>query len=73
MGEAVRPDPAVVSARVAAFRSFCNTTGDTLEEFAAEMKLQGKSDIVVAASHLKDSLDVFTKVCERRLLQGDDI
>jgi hypothetical protein len=37
------------------------------------MKLQGKSDIVVAASHLKDSLDVFTKVCERRLLQGDDI
>ncbi len=67
------PDPAIVSARVAAFRHFCDATGETLDEFIAEMQLQSKGDIVVAASHLKDSLAVFTRVCERRLLQGDDL
>ena len=73
MGETVTPDPAIVSARVAAFRHFCDATGETLDEFIAEMQLQRKSEIVVAASHLKDSLAVFTRVCERRLLQGDDL
>lgn len=66
-------DPIDVVGRVVAFRHFCDTTSQTLDEFIGEMKLKGNTAVVFAASHLKDSLSVFTKLCEERLLQGDDI
>lgn len=66
-------DPVDVVARVVAFRHFCDTTSRTLDEFIDEMKGKGNTAIVFAASHLKDSLSVFTKLCEERLLHGDDI
>jgi hypothetical protein len=66
-------DPIDIVARVVAFRHFCDTTSQTLDEFIGEMQAKGNTAVVFAASHLKDSLSVFTKLCEERLLQGDDI
>jgi len=73
MGEAVKRDPAEVSARVAVFSVLCDSTSKMLDDFIDEMRLKDKGDIIVAASHLKDSLAVFTRVCHERLLRGDDI
>lgn len=66
-------DPVDIVARVVAFRHFCDTTTKVLDDFIAEMRDKEHPSIVVAASHLKDSLEVFTDLCERRLLEGDDI
>ena len=66
-------DPLIVAARVAAFRHFCDTTSQTLDEFIAEMREAGNASIVFAACHLKDSLEVFAKLCADRLLNGEDI
>lgn len=66
-------DPLIVAARVAAFRHFCDTTSQTLDEFIAEMREAGNTAIVFAACHLKDSLEVFAKLCADRLLNGEDI
>ena len=66
-------DPGDIGARGVAFRHFCDTTSQTLDEFIAEMRLAGNTAIVFAACHLKESLEVFAKLCADRLLNGEDI
>lgn len=66
-------DPVDVVARVVAFRHFCDSTSATLDEFIGEMKVKGNTSVAFAALHLKESLEVFTRLYEERLLEGDDI
>lgn len=61
----------ILAARVAALQQMSATTGDLLVEVIADAKRDGHLGLAVAASHLRDSLDVFAAECERSLLKRE--
>jgi len=59
----------VLAARVAALQQMAATTGDILAEVIDDSRKNGHLGLAVAASHLRDSLEVFATECERSLIK----
>jgi len=61
----------LLAARVAALQQMCSTTGDLLGDVIDDSKRNGHLGLAVAASHLRDSLEVFATECERSLIKRE--
>lgn len=58
-----------MAARVAALQAMCEKTRQILDDVIDDSKQSGHYGLAVAASHLQDSLTVFSSECERSILK----
>ncbi len=61
----------VLAARVAALQQMAAATGELLGDVIDDSKRDGLFGLAVAASHLRDSLEVFATECERSLVKRE--
>lgn len=59
----------LMAARVAALQTMCEKTRQILDDVIADAKASDSYGLAVAASHLQDSLIVFSAECERSILR----
>jgi hypothetical protein len=59
----------VLTARLSALKSMCDQTGEILDEVIEHARSTDSYGLAVAASHLKDSLLVFGRECERQVIK----
>lgn len=60
---------AMLALRVAALQVMCDRTSEILDGVMEDAKSTNAYGLAVAASHLKDSLLVFSGECERQVLR----
>jgi len=60
---------ATLATKIAALQAMCDNTAAILAAVAEESTAKGNYGLAVAASHLSDSLAVFSGECERSLLK----
>lgn len=61
----------LLAARVAALQRMAATTGELLADVIDDSRKNGHLGLAVAASHLRDSLEVFATECERSLIRKE--
>jgi hypothetical protein len=61
----------LLAARVAALQRMAATTGELLADVIDDSRKNGHLGLAVAASHLRDSLEVFATECERALIKKE--
>jgi hypothetical protein len=61
----------LLAARVAALQRMAATTGELLADVIDDSRKNGHLGLAVAASHLRDSLEVFATECERALISKE--
>jgi hypothetical protein len=61
----------ILAARVAALQRMAATTGELLADVIDDSRKNGHLGLAVAASHLRDSLEVFATECERALISKE--
>jgi len=59
----------LMAARVAALQTMCEKTRQILDDVILDAKDAGHHGLAVAASHLQDSLTVFSLECERSIIE----
>jgi hypothetical protein len=61
----------ILAARVTALQRMAATTGELLADVIDDSRKNGHLGLAVAASHLRDSLEVFATECERALISKE--
>ena len=64
-------EAATLVMKIAALKAMCDNTAAILAAVAEESTAKGDYGLAVAASHLSDSLAVFSGECERSLLKDE--
>lgn len=59
----------LLAARIAALQVMCDRTSEILDGVMEDSKSTNAYGLAVAASHLKDSLLVFSGECERQVIK----
>lgn len=59
----------LLAARIAALQVMCDRTSEILDGVMEDSKSTNSYGLAVAASHLKDSLLVFSGECERQVIK----
>ncbi len=57
------------AARLNSLKAMCDQTGEILDEVMEHARSTDSYGLAVAASHLKDSLLVFGRECERQVIK----
>lgn len=65
-------DITTLALRIAALKAMCDNTAAILAAVADDSAAKGDYGLAVAASHLSDSLAVFSYECERSLLKDEE-
>jgi hypothetical protein len=63
----------LLAARVAALQRMAAATGGLLADVIDDSRENGHLGLAVAASHLRDSLEVFATECERALIKKEAV
>ncbi len=63
----------LLAARVAALPRMAATPGELLADVIDDSRENGHLGLAVAASHLRDSLEVFATECERALIKKEAV
>lgn len=59
----------MLDARLSSLKVMCDRTGEILDEVMEHARSTDAYGLAVAASHLKDSLLVFGRECERQVIR----